>query len=104
MIPYQYIWLIMLLPMFSFIINGIVLRIFFKPKAKIYGYVTITAIGVAAIFSVWALISLLTGDSHEIDVPDISWAIIENVSPAIFSRGDYLSVFIRTELTNSCNC
>jgi NADH-quinone oxidoreductase subunit L len=78
MIPYQYIWLIMLLPMFSFIINGIVLRIFFKPKAKIYGYVTITAIGVAAIFSVWALISLLTGDSHEIVVPDVSWTIIEN--------------------------
>jgi NADH-quinone oxidoreductase subunit L len=78
MIPYQYIWLIMLMPLFSFIINGIVLRIFFKPKAKIYGYVTITAIGLSAIFSIWALISLLTGDSHEIAVPNVSWAVIEN--------------------------
>jgi NADH-quinone oxidoreductase subunit L len=78
MIPSQYIWLIMLLPAFSFLISGIVLRIFFKPKAKIYGYVTITAIGLSAIFSIWALIYLMTGDSHEIAVPDVSWVLIEN--------------------------
>ena len=45
MISHQYIWLILLLPLFAFIINGIVLRLFFKRDSKIYGYVTVTAIG-----------------------------------------------------------
>ncbi len=76
MIPYQYIWLIMLLPLFSFIFNGVVLRIFFNKYSRIYGYVTIASIGVAAIFSIWALFSIMS-DHHEIIVPDVSWVVIE---------------------------
>jgi NADH-quinone oxidoreductase subunit L len=78
MIPYQLIWLIMLLPLFSFIINGLLIRPFVRPKSKAYGYITITAIAVSAIFSIWALIFLMTGEQHEIFVPDVSWVVIEN--------------------------
>jgi NADH-quinone oxidoreductase subunit L len=78
MIPHQYIWMIMLLPLFSFIINGVILRLFFGKKSKIYGYVTIFAISLAAVFSIWALFSLMSGDHSEIIVPDVSWVVIEN--------------------------
>jgi len=78
MIPYQLVWLIMLLPLFAFIINGLIFRQFIPKKSKAYGYLAILAIGVSAIFSIWALISLMTGDQHEIFVPDVSWVVIEN--------------------------
>jgi NADH-quinone oxidoreductase subunit L len=78
MIPHQLIWLIMLLPLFAFIINGLIFRLFIPKKSKAYGYLTILAIGVSAIFSIWALIYLMTGDQHEIPVPDVSWVVIEN--------------------------
>ena len=45
MIPYQFVWLIMLLPVFSFIINGLIVRLFLGKKSKVYGYITIIAIG-----------------------------------------------------------
>ncbi|MFA5308303.1 MAG: proton-conducting transporter membrane subunit [Dehalococcoidales bacterium] len=78
MIPHQLIWLIMLLPLFAFIINGLLLRPFIDRKSKIYGYVTILAIGLSAVFSVWALGSVMSADSHEIAVPDVSWLAIGN--------------------------
>ena len=78
MIPYQLIWLIMLLPLFSFIINGLIILLFVKPESKVYGYITIGAIGTSAIISVWALIALMSAEHHEIPVPDVSWLVIEN--------------------------
>jgi NADH-quinone oxidoreductase subunit L len=68
----------MLLPLFAFIINGLLLRPFIDRKSKIYGYVTILAIGLSAVFSVWALGSVMSADSHEIAVPDVSWLAIGN--------------------------
>jgi NADH-quinone oxidoreductase subunit L len=76
MIPHQLIWLIMLLPLFSFIINGLLIRPFIDRKSRVYGYITIGTIGVAAVFSVWALFSVMSADSHEIGVPDVTWLAI----------------------------
>ena len=45
MIPYQYIWLIMLLPLASFVINGLLIGPFINPKSKVFAYITIVAIG-----------------------------------------------------------
>ncbi len=78
MIPYQLIWLIMLLPAFSFIINGVLIRPFVKKQSKAYGYITILAIGVSAIFAIWALFSVMSAENHEILVPDVSWIVIGN--------------------------
>ncbi|MFC2065760.1 NADH-quinone oxidoreductase subunit L [Chloroflexota bacterium] len=78
MIPYQLVWLIMLLPLFSFVVNGLIVRLFVKPESKIYGYITIGAIGTSAIFSIWALISVMSASHHELPVPDVSWLVIEN--------------------------
>ena len=78
MIPYQFVWLIMLLPLFSFIINGLIARLFIKPKSAVFGYITIGSIAVSAVFSFWALLYLMTGEHREIAVPDVSWVVIEN--------------------------
>jgi NADH-quinone oxidoreductase subunit L len=94
MIPYQLIWLIMLMPFFSFLINGLILRLFFRRESKVYGYVTILAIGMSAIFSIWALISLLTGDHHEIAVSDVSWIVIGNFNFHVGLIADQLSIIM----------
>jgi NADH-quinone oxidoreductase subunit L len=78
MIPYQLIWLIMLLPLASFVVNGLLLRPFVNRKSKVYGYITILSIGVSAIFSVWMLSSVMSADSHEIFVPNVTWVVVEN--------------------------
>ena len=78
MIPYQLIWLIMLLPLASFIINGLLIRPFVNRKSRAYGYITILSIAVSAVFAVWALFSVMSADNHEIAVPNVTWVVIEN--------------------------
>ena len=78
MIPHQLIWLIMLLPGFAFIINGLLMRPFVNRKSKAYGYITILAIGVSAVFAVWALFSVMSAANHQIAVPDVNWLVIGN--------------------------
>ena len=78
MIPYQLVWLIMLLPLFSFIINGLIIRPFVKPQYRVAGYITIGAIGISAVFSIWTLFSVMSASQHAIAVPDINWVVIEN--------------------------
>jgi NADH-quinone oxidoreductase subunit L len=76
MIPYQLIWLIFLLPLAAFIVNGLLIRPFVNVKSKIYGYITIAAIAASAVFSVWALISVSSAENNIIAVPDVSWIVI----------------------------
>jgi NADH-quinone oxidoreductase subunit L len=92
MIPYNLIWLIMFMPFFSFIINGLILRLFFKKESKIYGYVTIFSIAVSAVFAIWALFSLMSTESHEIAVPDVTWITIGNFNFHVGLIADQLSI------------
>jgi NADH-quinone oxidoreductase subunit L len=78
MIPYQLIWAIMLLPLASFIINGILLRPLVDRKSRAYGYITIIFITVSAALSIWALSSVMSTSDHKIAVPDVTWVVIEN--------------------------
>ncbi len=91
MIPYQLIWLIMLLPLGAFIVNGLLLRPFVKPRSKIYGYVTIGSIAISAVFSVWALISVMSAEYHEIVIPNVSWITIGDFNFYIGMMMDQLS-------------
>jgi NADH-quinone oxidoreductase subunit L len=68
----------MLLPLFAFIINGLLLRPFIDRKSKIYGYVTILAIALSAVFAVWALGSVMHATEHQVAVPTVSWVVIGN--------------------------
>jgi NADH-quinone oxidoreductase subunit L len=78
MIPHQVIWLIMFMPFFSFIFNGLIMRLFVKRESRLYGYVTILSIAVSAAFALWALTSVMSADNHEIAVPDVTWVVIGN--------------------------
>jgi NADH-quinone oxidoreductase subunit L len=78
MITHQYIWAIMLLPLASFIINGLLIRPFVRRESKTYGYITILSIAASAAFSIWALTSVMSAPNHEVVVPDVSWVIVGN--------------------------
>ena len=74
--PYL-VWLIFLLPFFSFLIVSLILRPFFKDKPRISGYITIASILGSFILSIWALMNLLASPNHELPIPSISWVVIE---------------------------
>jgi len=75
--PHQLIWLIFLLPVFSFIIISFFIRPFVKPESKIAGHTLITALSGSLILSIWALVAVMAAPHHDIPVPDISWVVIE---------------------------
>ena len=74
--PTQLIWLIFLLPIFSFVIISFFIRPFVKPESRIAGYITITAIGGSLVLSLWALSAVMGADHHELHIPDIPWLAI----------------------------
>ena len=78
MIPHQFVWLIFLLPLFSFIIIAFFIRPFVKPESRVAGYIAITAIGGSLVLSIWALFAVMAAPHHEIPIPDISWVVIED--------------------------
>ena len=76
--PYQLVWLIFLLPLFSFAVISLFIRPFLNHKPKLSGYITVASIFCSFILSIWALIALLATPSHELAIPTITWMIIEN--------------------------
>ncbi len=75
--PSELIWLIILLPFFSFIIIVFVVRPFLSHTPRLSGYITIGAISGSFILSIWALAQVLAAPGHEIPLPDIGWVVIE---------------------------
>ena len=78
MIPHQFIWLIFLLPLFSFVIIGFFIRPFVRAESKVAGYITILSIAGSLALSIWALFSVMAAPHHEIPVPDVTWVVIED--------------------------
>jgi len=76
-IPYQLVWLIFLLPLFSFVVVALFFRPFLNHNPKLGGYMTIACIGGSLILSIWALMSVMATPTHELPIPDINWVIIE---------------------------
>ena len=75
--PYQLVWLIFLLPLFSFAIISLFFRPFFNHKPKLGGYITIASLLGSLGLSVWALLEVMAAPGHSLLVPDINWVIIE---------------------------
>ncbi len=74
--PYQLIWLIFLLPVFSFIIVAFFIRPLVKRESRVAGYITITALAGSLALSIWVLMAVMAAPQHELPVPDISWLVI----------------------------
>jgi NADH-quinone oxidoreductase subunit L len=75
--PHQLVWLIFLLPLFSFIAISFLIRPFVKPESKVAGYVIIAALSGSLVLSIWALTAVMAAPHHELSIPDISWVVIE---------------------------
>ncbi|MBM2825182.1 MAG: NADH-ubiquinone oxidoreductase chain [Dehalococcoidales bacterium] len=76
--PYQLIWLIFLLPLFSFLIISLFVSPFVKPASRIAGFIAIAAIASALALSLGVLKTVIAAPEHTIPVPDISWLVIGN--------------------------
>jgi len=75
--PYQLVWLIFLLPFFSFALISLFFRPFLNHKPKLGSYITIASLTGSFGLSVWALIEVLAAPGHQLPIPDINWVIIE---------------------------
>ena len=78
--PHQLVWLIFLLPLFSFIIVSLFVRPLVNPKSKVAGYILITALSGSLALSIWALTAVMGAPGHELALPDISWLVINGVN------------------------
>ncbi len=74
----ELVWLIFLLPLFSFIIISFFIRPFVKPESKVAGYIIITALSGSLALSIWALMAVMAAPHHQLPMPDINWVLIED--------------------------
>ena len=75
--PHQLVWLIFLLPLFSFVIISLFIRPFVRKESKVAGYILITALFGSLALSIWALMAVMAAPHHELPIPDISWVVID---------------------------
>ena len=78
--PHQIPWFIFFLPVFSLVFIAFVLRPFFTHRPKLAGYVTIGAIGIACVLSFWVLVEVMGSPGHKLEMPDISWVLVGDLS------------------------
>ncbi len=75
-IPEAAVWLIFLLPLFSFVIISFIIRPFFNDRPRLAGYVTIASIAVSFVFALWALNSVRV--QGELVFDPVEWVVIGN--------------------------
>ena len=73
--PNGLVWLIFLLPLVSFGVISLLIRLL--GRRKLSGYISIGATLVSFILSLWALLSLLSAPAGELAVPGFNWLVIE---------------------------
>ncbi len=73
-------WLIFLMPVLSLLVIAFILRPFFKDSPKLCGYVTIAAIGISCIISIWVLITVLGDPQHTMNIPDLHWLTVGSLN------------------------
>ena len=95
----QLIWLIFLLPVFSFLIISFFIRPFVKKESRIAGYITIVAIGGSLVLSLWTLMQVMAAPGHELPVPDISWLSVGNLNIQIGLMVDSLTAVMLVVVT-----
>ncbi len=71
-------WFIFFCPILAFVIIGAVVWPFIGKQSKISGYITIAAISVSTIFSIWALASVIE-NGHSINFESHNWVSIRGM-------------------------
>ena len=93
------IWLIFLLPVFSFLIISLFIRPLASKQSRIAGYLTIIAIGSSFILSLVTLSSVMSTTGHELALPDINWLTIGNLNVRIGLMVDSLTAVMLVVVT-----
>ncbi len=78
MLPEAVGWAIFLLPILSFVVISFVIRPFFNSRPELSGYITISAIAISLILSLWALVSVINAPGHEVIFEPHNWVTIGN--------------------------
>ena len=73
MIPEAASWLILFLPLISFLFIVIVVRPLLGSATIVAGFVAVLAIGASFVLSIWALASVIDAPGHLQDYPSHSW-------------------------------
>ncbi|MFC1949836.1 NADH-quinone oxidoreductase subunit L [Chloroflexota bacterium] len=95
----QLIWLIFLLPVFSFIIISLFIRPFVNKESKIAGYITCTALTVSLILSIVVLSKVMGAPDHTLAVPDINWLVIGDLNIRLGVMVDSLTAVMLVVVT-----
>ncbi|MBI2852898.1 MAG: NADH-quinone oxidoreductase subunit L [Chloroflexi bacterium] len=93
------IWLIFLLPIFSFLIITFFIRPFVKPTSRIAGYVTIAAIGTALFLSLRTLGTVMAAPGHELVIPEITWLTVGDLKINVGLMVDSLTAVMLVVVT-----
>jgi NADH-quinone oxidoreductase subunit L len=96
--PYQLVWLIFLLPLFSFIIIALLVRPFLKNQPRTAGYITIAALAGSLGLSLWVLAEVMA-TGQPIAVPDVSWAVINGLTIKLGLMVDQLTAVMLIVVT-----
>ncbi len=78
--PNQLVWLIFLLPVFSFVIISFLVRPFVKPESRVAGYITITALTGSLVLSIWALTKVMADADHLLEMTPIPWLVVGDLN------------------------
>lgn len=76
--PPEFSWLILLFPFISFLAISFIFRPLFGRSPKLSGYITILAIGLSWLFSIWAFATVWSSPEHKLTITPIQILIIEN--------------------------
>ncbi len=82
-IPEGVVWAILLLPVGSLATIAFVT----KPMPRLSGYLTIAAIGLAFLFSLWALDSVIDSDGHALAFGSHPWLDVSTANPVLQRLG-----------------
>jgi len=97
-IPEVAVWLLFLLPIFSFVAISFVIRPFFNSKAQIAGYITIACIAVSFVLALWTFNSV-RAQGGELCFGSHEWVVIGDTQIKLGVMVDSLSALMVVVIT-----
>jgi len=70
-----------------------------KPESKVAGYITIAALGISFILSIWTLVAVMGAPHHELHMPDVTWVAIGGLTIHIGLLVDSLTAVMLVVVT-----
>ncbi len=98
-IPEYAVWLIFLLPIFSFAVISFVIRPFFNHRSQYAAYLTIGCIAASLGLALWTLFSVLHADGHELEFLPHHWLTIGSTQISLGIMVDSLTAIMLVVVT-----